>query len=547
MQARVRTVAFQGIDVRPVDVQVMIAPGTLAFAMVGLADKAVGESRERIRAALRALGLALPPQRISVNLSPADLAKEGSHYDLPIALGLLAAMGVIAKESLSGYVVLGELALDGALTRVPGVLPAAIAAAGAGRGIICPAACGGEAAWGGFEEVANDDRPGVLAAPSLLALINHLRGQQSLAPPSAQIANEVVSYPDLAEIKGQETAKRVLEVAAAGGHNLLMIGPPGSGKSMLAARLPGLLPPLEPEEALEATMVRSLAGETGDGKLSRRRAFRDPHHSATLQALIGGGPRARPGEVSLAHHGVLFLDELPEFSRATLEALRQPLEAGRVSVARAAAHVTYPARFQLVAAMNPCRCGHLMEPGAGCGRAPRCGLDYQGKLSGPLLDRIDLAIDVPKVAASDLALPPPAESSDDVAARVAAARTVQRERLASLARKGKLTEIEAEPTAGLLSDLARGWSKPRCNADTDGTLLAAIAEPDAEGRALLTRAAERLGLSARAWHRTLRVARTLADLDGSDAVRRLHIAEALSYRRAEPRSALANSSGRCLS
>ncbi len=540
MQARIRTVAFQGIDVLPVDVQVMIAPGTLAFAMVGLADKAVGESRERVRAALRALGLALPPQRVTVNLSPADLVKEGSHYDLPIALGLLAAMGVVAKESLAGYVVMGELALDGSLSRVPGVLPAAIAAAAGGRGLICPAVCGGEAAWGGFGSAANDeDRPGLVAAPSLLALINHLRGQQMLPPVQPQLADEAASYPDLSEIKGQETAKRVLEIAAAGGHNLLMIGPPGSGKSMMAARLPGLLPPLEAEEALEATMVRSLAGDLGDGKLSRRRAFRDPHHSATLQALIGGGPRARPGEVSLAHHGVLFLDELPEFSRATLEALRQPLESGRVTVARAAAHVTYPARFQLVAAMNPCRCGHLMEPGQGCGRAPRCGLDYQGKLSGPLLDRIDLCIDVPRVDAADLALPPPAERSADVAARVAAARAVQRERLRKLDAKGKLVEIEAEPTAGLLSDLARGWAKPRCNADTDGALLAAIAEPDAEGRALLTRAAERLGLSARAWHRTLRVARTLADLDGSEAVRRLHVAEALSYRRPQPRQALA--------
>jgi magnesium chelatase family protein len=357
MQARVRTVAFQGVDVLPVDVQVMIAPGTIAFAMVGLADKAVGESRERVRAALRALGLALPPQRISVNLSPADLAKEGSHYDLPIALGLLAAMGVLAKESLAGFVVLGELALDGSLSRVPGVLPAAIAAAAAGRGVICPAACGGEAAWAGFEPAANDeDRPPILAAPTLLALINHLRGQQTLPAPQALVAEDKATYPDLAEIKGQETAKRVLEVAAAGGHNLLMIGPPGSGKSMLAARLPGLLPPLEPDEALEATMVRSLAGDTGDGRLSRRRTFRDPHHSATLQALIGGGLRARPGEVSLAHHGVLFLDELPEFSRAALEALRQPLESGRVTVARANAHVTYPARFQLIAAMNPCLC-----------------------------------------------------------------------------------------------------------------------------------------------------------------------------------------------
>ena len=540
MQAKVRTVSFQGIDVVPVDVQVLVAPGQLAFAMVGLADKAVGESRERVRASFRALGLALPPQRITVNLSPADLAKEGSHYDLPIALGLLAAMGVIPRESIAGFVVLGELALDGSLSRVPGVLPAAIAAQAAGRGVICPAVCGGEAAWGGFDAANNDtDKPPIIAAPSLLSLINHLRGQQILPAPEALIAEDRASYPDLAEIKGQESAKRVLEVAAAGGHNLLMIGPPGSGKSMLAARLPGILPPLEAEEALEASMVRSLAGDLGEGKLSRRRTFRDPHHSATLQALVGGGLRARPGEVSLAHHGVLFLDELPEFSRATLEALRQPLESGRVTVARANAHVTYPARFQLVAAMNPCRCGHLMEPNRACGRAPRCGLDYQGKLSGPLLDRIDLAIDVPAVAAADLALPPPAESSADVANRVAAARAVQRERLAELDRKGKLLAVEADPAAGLLSDRACGWSKPRCNADTDGALLAAIAEPDAEGRALLARAAERLGLSARAWHRTLRVARTLADLDGADSVRRLHIAEALSYRRPQPRQALA--------
>jgi magnesium chelatase family protein len=539
MQAKVRTVAFQGIDVLPVDVQVLVAPGTIAFTVVGLPDKAVGESRERVRACFRALGLALPPQRITVNLSPADLAKEGSHYDLPIALGLLAAMGVLPRESVEGFVALGELALDGSLCRVPGVLPAAIAAQAAGRGVICPAVCGGEAAWGGFDPVHGTDRPPIIAAPSLLSLINHLRGQQILPAPEALMADDRTHYPDLSEIKGQESAKRVLEIAAAGGHNLLMIGPPGSGKSMLAARLPGLLPPLEPEEALEASMVRSLAGDLGEGRLSRRRTFRDPHHSATLPALIGGGSRVKPGEVSLAHHGVLFLDELPEFNRATLEALRQPLESGRVTVARANAHVTYPARFQLVAAMNPCRCGHLMDPTRSCARGPRCGADYQAKLSGPLLDRIDLTIDVPAVAAADLALPPPAESSADIAARVAAARTVQRERLARLDAKGKLTAVEPDPAAGLLADRARNWAKPRCNADTDGALLAAIAEPDAEGRALLARAAERLGLSARAWHRTLRVARTLADLDGSDAVRRLHIAEALSYRRPQSRSMLA--------
>ena len=539
MQARVRTVAFQGIDVLPVDVQVLIAPGNIAFAMVGLADKAVGESRERVRAAFRALGLALPPQRITVNLSPADLAKEGSHYDLPIAVGLLAAMGVIPHDSVAGHVVLGELALDGTLSRVPGVLPAAIAAQAAGRGVICPAVCGGEAAWGGFDAADESGRRPIIAAPSLLALINHLRGQQTLTAPQALVEEDHADYPDLAEIKGQESAKRVLEVAAAGGHNLLMVGPPGSGKSMLAARLPGILPPLEAEEALEASMVRSLAGELGEGRLSRRRSFRDPHHSATLQALVGGGPRARPGEVSLAHHGVLFLDELPEFNRASLEALRQPLESGRVTVARANAHVTYPARVQLVAAMNGCRCGYLMDPARSCSRAPRCGIDYQSKISGPLLDRIDLCIDVPPVSAADLALPPPAESSADVANRVAAARAVQRERLTELDRKGKLPAVEPDQTAGLLMERVRAWSKPRCNADTDGALLAAIAQPDAEGQALLTRAAERLGLSARAWHRTLRVARTLADLDGSDSVRRLHIAEALSYRRPQPRTALA--------
>ncbi len=531
MQSRIRTVAFQGIDVLPVDVQVLIAPGNLGFAIVGLADKAVGESRARIRAALRALGLALPPQRITVNLSPADLAKEGSHYDLPIALALLAAMGVLPPASVAGFVALGELALDGSLSRVAGVLPSAVYAGSIGRGLICPQACGGEAAMAGL-----DDEPGLVAAPSLLALINHLRGQQTLPAPEPLQALDTTAYPDLAEIKGQETAKRVLELAAAGGHNLLMVGPPGSGKSMLAARLPSLLPPMQSDEILEASMIRSLAGDLPEGKLSRRRAFRDPHHSATLQALVGGGLRARPGEVSLAHHGVLFLDELPEFARGTLESLRQPLESGRVTVARANAHVTYPARFQLIGAMNFCRCSGSSET---CLRGPRCAADYQGRISGPFLDRIDLSIEVPAVSAADLALPPPAESSADVAARVAAARTVQRERLAELDRKGKLPEIEADPAAGLLSDMARGWSKPRCNADTDGALLAAIAQPDAEGRALLTRAAERLGLSARAWHRTLRVARTLADLDGSDSVRRLHIAEALSYRRPQPRAAMA--------
>lgn len=496
--SRVTTVAFAGVEARPVDVQVHVgghtAPGIF---IVGLADKAVGESRERVRSAINAIGLSVPGKHITVNLAPADMPKEGSHYDLPIALGILAGMGVVPRDEIEGFVAMGELSLDGAIAPVAGVLPATIAAAELNKRLICPAACGSEAAWVGGVEV--------VAAPNLIALINHIKGDQVLAAPSPRLANDEQRIPDLKDVKGQETAKRALEIAAAGGHNMLMIGPPGSGKSMLAMRLPGLLPPLDAREALEVSMVQSLAGELRDGAIGRRRPFRAPHHSASMASMVGGGLRVRPGEASLAHLGVLFLDELPEFSRQVLDSLRAPIETGTCIIARANAHVRYPSRVQLVAAANPCRCGFMGDPQQECGRVPKCGQDYLSRISGPMLDRIDLHVEVASVNPADLSLPPPREDTATVALRVAAARDIQRER--------------HEPH-GL-----------RTNAELEGDLLEQIAKPDAAGQNLLSDAAEKMRLTARGYHRVLKVARTIADLAARGSVTRPDIAEALSYRR----------------
>jgi magnesium chelatase family protein len=497
MLARAHTVAFLGVEARPVEVQCALSPGLPAFQIVGLPDKAVSESRERVRAALTACGLAMPPQRITVNLSPADLPKAGSHFDLPIALALMAALEVVPKDEIDGLIALGELSLDGQIRAVQGALPAALKAAEMEKGLVCPAASGAEAAWVGSAEI--------LAPESLLALVNHFRGTGALAAPEPGVVAARRHATDLVDVKGQEGARRALEVAAAGNHNILMVGEPGSGKSMLASRLTSIMPPLSPREALEVSIIHSLALEPGDGGMMRERPYRAPHHSASMAAMIGGGRNAKPGEISLAHRGVLFLDELPEFARPVLEALRQPIETGEAVVARAEAHVKYPARFLLAAAMNPCRCGYLGDPARSCSRAPKCGADYQARLSGPLIDRFDIRIEVPPVTADVLALPAHTDSSARVGARVAQARAAQ-----------------ADRSGGL----------PVTNGELDGEALDRVSQPDDAGRELLQRAAEKLRLSARGYHRVLRLARTLADLDGTDAVRKVHIAEAVSYRRA---------------
>lgn len=496
MISSTHTVAFLGIHVLKIKIEVQLTRGLPSFTIVGLGDKAIAESKERVRAVLNTLQINLPPQRITVNLAPADVFKEGTHYDLPIAMALLASMKIIPPHLIENYIMMGELGLDGSIRPVIGILPAAIEAKKNNLGFICPEKQGSEALWA--------DLDNIIAAPNLISLLNHLKGEILLSPPQTADSLDTPYLPDLEDIKGQETARRALEIAAAGGHNMLMIGPPGTGKSMLAARLPSLLPPLSHEEMLEVNQIHSVAGKTKDGTFITTRPFRAPHHSATMVSLVGGGSKAKPGEISLAHRGILFLDELPEFNRSVLEALRQPIETGTITVSRANAHVTYPAQFQLITAMNPCKCGYLGVSGNECARAPKCGAEYLSKISGPLLDRIDLQLEVPAINPWDLGTTQKGESSKTVAQRVKQAHEFSKLRF-----KG----------TGILQ-----------NAQIDGTLLEEYAHLTNEAKNTLQQAAEKMRLSARGYHRVIRVARTIADLALEEAISIQHVKEALSFK-----------------
>ena len=492
--ATVHSRAQNGLIADPVTVEVDLSPGLPGLSIVGLPEAAVRESRDRVRAAILNSGYQFPNRRVTVNLAPADLPKDGARFDLPIALGILAASDQIPAAPLAELEVLGELSLTGEIRAVRGVLPAAIKCAKSGRKLLVPEANAGEAQLAPGCELKVANQLGALCA------VLHGAGLPSLPPRPPEMAQRPV--PDLAEVRGQFQARRALEVAAAGSHSLLLCGPPGAGKSMLAVRLPGILPPLTQAEAMEVAAVASVSQGGFDPLDWGLRPYRAPHHTASGVALVGGGTQPRPGEITLAHHGVLFLDELPEFSREVLEVLREPLESGQITVSRAARQVDFPARFQLVAAMNPCPCGYSGDTSGRCRCTPDQILRYRGRLSGPLLDRIDLQVFVPRLDSAELTSEhaPAAEDSAAVRARVIRARAIQQDRAGKP--NATLTPKELERDCAL----------------------------DEASRQLLSLALSRLSLSARAYHRVLKVARTIADLAGTEAVGTPHIAESLRYR-----------------